>query len=158
MACKEPIKQDARKCPHCHQIQSGAYALQTNPLFGLAIGALVVSILAWLIYSIGSDASMASSSPQIEIGSGVLHTRSGSDQEPLASCFANLKNSGLRYVSDPSLQAEFFDASGKVIDVHYTKHKFSLMPSIAAQGRVTGTPSADVKTYASCKISLLSIR
>jgi len=158
IACKEAIKQDARKCPHCHQIQSGAAALQTSPVFGWAVGTIILVSIATISYKIWSDMSDMRTPPDIEIGEGKVRISTNPEGAPSVSCFTSIKNRGIRYVSDPSLQAEFFDSSGEVIDVHFAKHKLSLMPHIEAIGRVTGVPSANPKTYASCKVVLLSVQ
>lgn len=157
IACFEPIKRQARKCPNCLQIQTGAAALVNNPWLGWIAAVALVAMLAGLGYLFFSSVVRGTAMPQLEVGPSTL--RISSDvTHPQVSCFAQLKNTEIFAVSDPSLQAQFYDASATQIDVHYEKHRFTLFPAVAAGGRVTGVPSGSIADYKSCKVVVLNAR
>lgn len=157
LACFEPIQQAARKCPHCHQIQTGPAALLNSPWLGWVVVGLVIAIVAVLGYGLLASLASKTAMPQLVVGPATL--RASSDAaHPRVSCFAPLTNNELAVVSDPSLQAVFFDAGSNQIDVHYERHHFSVFPAQVAEGRVSGPPNAGMAEYKSCKLVVLDSR
>jgi hypothetical protein len=157
IACCEPINVAARKCPHCHQIQSKAAAVQNHPLtswIGLLLFAGVLLAMMIMLYNLMSRDEKPA---LLEISPSTLRISSPRGS-PVASCFASIKNADTVVWSNPSLQAQFFDRSGGQIDVHYETHKVGVLPTRSSEARVSGAINAAREEYASCKISVLSAK
>jgi hypothetical protein len=157
IACFEQIKREARKCPHCHQVQTGAAALLNSPWLGWLALAAILAMVAGMAYIAFSSFQPRTAIPKLEVGPSTLNVAADATR-PRVSCFAQLKNVEATAVSDPSLQAQFYDAGGAQIDVHYDQHRLTLFPSVAAEGRVSGTPNGVIAEYKSCKLVVLNAK
>lgn len=157
IACLEPIKLEARKCPHCLQVQTGSAALLNSPWLGWLAAAAVVAMLAGMGYMVFSSFVPRTTIPKLEVGRSILSISSDATR-PRVSCFAQMKNMEATAAADPSLQAQFYDARSTQIDVHYEQHRFTLFPAVAAEGRVSGVPNGNPAEYKSCKIVVLNVR
>jgi hypothetical protein len=157
IACFEPIKREARKCFHCYQIQTGSAALLNRPSLGWLAAAAVVAMVAGMAYVTFSSFVPRTVMPKLEVGPSTFSI-SADATRPRVSCFAQLKNMETTVVSDPSLQAQFYDARETQIDVHYEQHRLTLFPSAAAEGRVSGTPNGTIAEYKSCKLVVLNAK
>ncbi len=154
MACKEDIKDGARKCPHCHQVQSTIARFgfsRSGQLLGVAI---VLFAVAWFVYSVLYPFSATDLGAQFEITQGEIELNTEKDPV-IVNCITKVNNSGLARWTDFSLQAEYFDAAGSIIDVHYQKHDIGVFPMIGFSARVTGTANSEIRKYISCKVSII---
>jgi hypothetical protein len=157
IACFEPIQPKARKCPHCHQIQSRAAALQNHPATSWAIVSFLALVLFGGAYMFYEAVTKEARVPQVTISPATVQTavqRGG----VRVSCFAPVTNTENVTWSDPTLQAQFFNSAGTQVDVHYEVHKLTLFPAVAAQARVSGQANASPEEYATCKLSVLHAR
>lgn len=155
MACKEDILEEALKCKYCHQIQTKAANLQNKPAFNyLAIGMLGAFII-WITYYIISISLKEPLKPMFEISSSEL-LLTESDKGLNVRCIGEIKNPTLKRWDNFSLQAQFKNANGKVIDVLYSEPKVTIYPHFSFSGIVTGDASASKVEYDSCELSVVN--
>jgi hypothetical protein len=157
LTCFEPIDARAKKCPHCHQLQVRAAVAMQSPWFLTLLFVVLFGFIGYLFWSLLQDLHREAFSSQLSVGSSTLQV-SKAEVGAVASCFADITNKDQAVWKRPSLQAEFFDQSGALIDVHYAQDDFEIYPSFTAKGRVAGRANAGADQYASCKISVLSAR
>jgi hypothetical protein len=157
IACFEPIHQKARKCPHCHQIQSKVAALPNHPATAWAVVSFLAMVLFGGFYLIYNATTKESRVPLVTIGSPIVRTAAHGTLLR-ASCFAPITNTDALTWSNPTLQAQFFNSTGSQVDVHYEVHKLTLLPTFVAEGRVSGLANASSEEYATCKLSVLHAR
>gem|GEM_PF-4953577 len=155
IGCFEPINIKALKCPHCHQIQTKAAGLVNHPAASFVAVVLIVGVFVYMFYMVYQIGQTQTFQSQLVVGESAFRLSKVSD-ESHATCFATIKNTDTAIWSRPSLQAEFFDPAGQLVDVHYAKESFELYPSFTAKGRVSGRANAEPAKYASCKITILS--
>ena len=155
IACFTPINAKARKCGHCHQIQSKVAGLVNHPWTSWVVFTLSVLFFLVALYSILQSTRKESFAAQLVVGESQLRVSTPGETSSV-SCFAQVKNVDVATWGNPSLQAEFFDQSKKLIDVHYAKERFDVYPTFSFQARVSGRMSASASEYASCKIQILS--
>lgn len=158
LACFEPIQLAARKCPHCHQIQSKAAAMQNHPAVSWIIVAIIAAMVAGFCLAIyGIFAKNEQRMPELNVGPATVRI-SNNQKSPRASCFAPITNEDIIVWTDPSIQAQFFDNAGREIDVHYETHHFNLFPKFSVEARVSGPLNAAPEDYAKCKLSVLNVK
>ncbi|PCJ12421.1 MAG: hypothetical protein COB04_17765 [Gammaproteobacteria bacterium] len=91
---------------------------------------------------------------QLEISEEVLRLNSVT-QPTKTSCFVTIKNNSRARRGNFSLQAEFFDQQGNLIDLHHHNLKSSVYPLLRVKARVTGNINGNLTDYTSCKISVV---
>lgn len=154
IACFETIDARARKCPHCHQVQTKvANALNLPAVSALASG-IVLLMLAWLVYVIVQSGHREEFNSQLESGSATVRI-STVDGHTTVSCFAPMRNKSDLPWERPSLQAEYFNRKNDLVDVQHSRESFGLYPRLTAQVRLSGAPISDTREYASCKITVI---
>ncbi|MBS1143999.1 MAG: hypothetical protein H6R14_1405 [Proteobacteria bacterium] len=155
LACRQPIDAAATKCQHCQQIQTALAGLQNKSSAHYIALAAIIVVFGILLYSLFGSMRKPETIPSLTVGPASVAI--GKPDEHLrASCFATITNPGLYAWGNLSLQAEFFDAEGKRLDVLYQEHRVRIYPTHSMSGRVSGQPNADPARYASCKISVIN--
>lgn len=155
IACKEEILKEALKCKHCQQIQTNAANLQNKPAFNYIAVGLLGAFIVWITYYIVSISLKEPLEPMFEIGSSELLLNE-SDKGLNVRCIAEIKNPTLKRWDDFSLQAQFKNANGKVIDVLYSEPEVTIYPQFSFTGIVTGDGSASKVEYDSCELSVVN--
>ena len=155
LVCFESIDARARKCHHCREIQSKATAWAHHPAAITAFLVLVGLLLIWLVFSVTRKVQQPSFVGKLVIGASTLKVSRVEEQVRL-SCLAPVRNSDSGIWSGASLQAEFLDAQGKVIDVHHGRGDFKLFPGMEATARVSGAANAASDEYSSCRLAILN--
>jgi len=155
LVCFESIDARARRCHHCREIQSKATALAHHPAVLTAFLILVALLLLWLAYSVTRTVQQPSFAGKLVVAASTLKV-SRVEEQPRLSCMAPVRNSDSGIWSGVSLQAEFLDAQGKVIDVHHGRGDFKLFPGMEATARVSGAANAASDEYASCRVTILN--
>jgi hypothetical protein len=154
IACFETIDARARKCPHCHQVQTkvaNAVNLPAVSAVALAICFVLVGWFAYVIVQLGHKEGFNS---QLESGPARVRIATP-DGHTTVSCFAPIRNKSDLPWERPSLQAEYFNGKKDLIDVQHSRESFSLYPRLTAQVRLSGAPISDTSDYASCKITVI---
>jgi hypothetical protein len=154
LACFEPVDARALKCPHCHQVQGRTANWVNRPavLNGLVI--FVVLLLAWLAYSTIRKLERPPFVEKLVVGEATLR-QSDVDGQRRVSCLAPIRNSDSLPWGRLSLQAEFLDAQGRVIDVHQARTDFTMSPGFGSHGRVSGPANGASADYSGCRITIL---
>ena len=152
-ACKEPIHDDARKCPHCHQIQTQTARFVFSPVGNAMIIGCILLAIAWSAYSIYTSTKDYPLTESFMISKTTL--TKNTDAEPAqVSCFAEIENTTDTHWSDFSIQANFYDQTGNLIDTHHQSLDTSLFPFLSLTARVTGSANAPISQYYTCKIKI----
>ena len=123
----------------------------------IVVGILALAMFGFFAYVFYESFHKKSFTSQLAVGPSILRA-SKSANEARVTCFAEITNKDSVAWSQPSLQAQFLDHAGKLIDVHYAKENFDLYPSLSATGRVSGRTNGDPSEYFSCKMSVLNAR
>lgn len=155
IACKEDISIDALKCKHCLQIQTKAANLQNSPYFNYLAIALLGVFIIWIGYYIISFSLTEPLQPSFEIQSSELHLTMNEENLNIR-CIAKISNPTLKRWSDFTLQAQFKDINGVVIDVLYSKPQVSIYPNFSFLGMVSGAGSAAHNEYSACELSVVN--
>lgn len=155
LVCFETIDARARKCHHCREVQTKAAAWAHHPAVVTSFLVLVGLLLVWLAYSVTRKVEQPAFVGKLVVGTSTLKVSKAEGQARL-SCFAPVKNSDSGTWSGASLQAEFLDAQGKVIDVHHGRGDFKLFPGLQATARVSGSANAASEEYSSCRVTILN--
>lgn len=155
MACKEEILKEALKCKHCQQIQTKAANLQNKPAFNYLVIGMLGAFIIWIVYYIISISLKEPLEPMFEISPPELFLTE-SDKGLNIRCIGEIKNPTLKRWDDFSLQAEFKNDNGKVIDVLYSEPEVTIYPQFSFSGIVTGDGSASKVEYDSCELSVVN--
>lgn len=141
IACREPIQSDARKCPHCHQLQSRLANFSNSNMAQALLAVFLAALIAYLCYELYGALHKTDAAPKLSVGTGTVRVGivRGSAR---VSCFATVTNQDSHSWRNPSLQAEFFDRAGSRIDVKHRELQASLFPSRSLEGQVWGEPVA----------------
>lgn len=155
MACKEDILKEALKCKHCQQIQTKAANLHNKPAFNYFLISILAIFIIWIAYYIISFSLSEPLEPTFEISSSeILLTES---EEGLnIRCIGEIKNPTIKRWSYFSLQAQFKNDQGKVIDVLYSEPEVTIYPQFSFSGIVTGEGSASKVEYDSCELTVVN--
>ncbi len=155
IACKENIKQDALKCPHCQQVQTRSANLVNTPHGNMLIMIFLAGFIIWIIYGIYVMFIDEKLDNQLIVGDSSFNI-SNNFKGTKINCYSSIKNSGTVRWENISLQAEFFDQKNQLIDIHYnTLSTTSIYPTFSVNARVSGILNDKAENYNSCKISLL---
>ena len=154
IACFETIHAQARKCPHCHQVQNKlANAINLPAVSAVAFGILLL-LFAWLVYVISQFGRKEGFNSQLASGPATVRI-STVDGHPTVSCFAPIRNKSNLPWGRPSLQAEYFNSKKDLVDVQHSRESFTLYPWLTATARLSGAPVSDTSEYASCRITVI---
>jgi hypothetical protein len=154
IACFETINAQARKCPHCHQVQNKVANAINLPAVSAAALAILLLVLGWLVYMISQFWHQEKFNSQLESGQATVRI-STLDGHTTVSCFAPIRNKSNVPWDRPSLQAEYFNGKRDLIDVQHSKESFSLYPWLTAKVRLSGSPVSETSEYASCSITVI---
>jgi hypothetical protein len=157
LVCFQDIDVRARKCHHCREIQSRAAAMAYHPRVIAAFMIFVALLLVWLFYTLARGADRHTFVGKLAIGTPTMR-QSTADDESRVSCVVSITNSDTIRWARLSLQAEFLDAQGRIIDVHNHQGGFSIFPGVSAAARVSGPRSAPSADYSSCRMTVLDAR
>jgi hypothetical protein len=149
VACREQIHADARKCPHCHQLQTYFANVQNTNAVQVLLIFLALGVIAYFIYLMYSTSRKDSTTPNLTVASGTIRVGTARGN-PRVSCFATITNQDAVPWSGLSLQAEFFDTKGSRIDIHYYEPRATVHPSFSIEGNVSGDANAELSDYATC--------
>lgn len=155
LACKEEILKEALKCKHCQQIQTKAANLHNKPAFNYFLIGILGAFIIWVAYYIFSFSLREPLEPMFEISSSEL-SLTESDKGLNIRCIGEIKNPTLKRWSYFSLQAQFKNNNGKVIDVLYSEPEVTIYPQFSFSGIVTGDGSASKDEYDSCELSVVN--
>lgn len=154
IACKEDILKTALKCKHCAQVQSRAANLPNKPLYNYCIFGLFALFILWLLFEFMKLYNYEETKPVFDITESKFHS-SESKKGLNIRCIAEVENTHVDSWSNFSLQANFKNSNGDIIDVLYDKTRMSLHSSYRFKGMVSGYASATSKEYSSCELSIL---
>jgi len=152
MACGEPIRRVAKKCPHCHQIQSRMLSVQyVGPVLAVVVLAMM-GLMTWLFYGLFSGSyDFADYQQQIVVVDESVHVESRSGSL-YVSCMGRIKNGSPRRWRDFYLETTFLDATGKAIDTLSERSPaLFIRPGHDAQFRVRGVADKGGDSYKSCR-------
>jgi hypothetical protein len=155
LVCFEPIDARARKCHHCREIQSPASAWMHHPAVLTTFMILLGLLIVWVGYTAVRGLRKPPFSGQLAVGAAQLRL-ANQEGEPRVSCVAPITNNDTIPWGSVSLQAEFLDAQGQVIDVHHNQYTFRILPGLQATGRASGPANAASSEYAACRVTILS--
>ncbi len=158
VACCLPISAKARKCQHCREIQKNAKSWKNRTIIDFMSAAFLLLVSVFVGYVLCGVLYKTDFTPKLIVGTSSLCTQPGQDAKRVC-CLASIQNKDIFTWETLSFQAEFFDAQGHLIDVHYDRpHKKSAFANQTVQGRVVTRPNAEISQYASCKLKVLSAR
>ena len=112
-ACAEPIRLEAKKCPHCMQVQGKLAALNNDVRIHFVALLLIMGIGMWLIFQPSVD--IADFRNQITFEKIQLHAEEKVDGT-WVSCIATLNNKSPESWNDFILEARFFNKKNELID------------------------------------------
>ncbi len=153
LACKEDIHDDALKCPHCHQIQNKVSRFVYSTGGNILIYGIILFAIVWSAYSIYSDTKDYSLTDSLVVSEASLSINSESNPVKV-SCFTEVENKSDVHWNDFSVQANFYDSQGNLIDTHHRLLDNSIFPLMSFTARVTGDISAPINKYQSCLIKI----
>jgi len=157
LICYQSIDARARKCQHCREVQSKTIAWMYDSRFIAAFMVLLVLLLCWVFYSLVRGADERPFAGTLTVGAATMR-KSAVEGESRVSCLAPVTNSDTIHWGRLSLQAEFLDAQGRVIDVHNNQGNFAIFPGITATGRTSGTANAALEEYSACRMKIIDAR
>jgi nitrate reductase NapE component len=157
LACGESIRQVAKKCPHCHQIQSKLLSLQyVVPVLAVVLVA-AFGLMAWLFYGLLAGAHDFTEHQQhLVVLEEVVHVedRPGG---PYVSCMGRITNGSPAMWRDFYFETAFLNADGKVIDTLSDRAPaMYVRPGQDAQFRVRGVADKGGALYKSCRTRIKS--
>jgi len=151
IACQETIRAGAKKCPHCHQLQTGIAKIALGPVGSIIGIMLIVAILVWLAFTIKGLVTDHDLNGSFIIGESRLAVKT--DEKPTkVSCIADVKNTGSQRWSDFWLQAKYFNGDRVLVDVHNEVNYISVYPLFSFTARVTGAINGNINDYDTCEI------
>ncbi len=162
--CVEPIKADAKLCPHCRQwLTMKSYR---HPLINL----LVVGIPMALLFTIGGLAvfsrldQLTNPKPyyselpdSLQILKSHMNWTAVHDELRIYIAGVLTNTSPITW-RDPEVDCRFFDAKGDMIDAATGFGHVSVRPNDDSAFRVSITPTAPTNSYASFKVSISHAR
>ena len=154
MACFETIDARARKCPHCHQVQSKVLNAINRPAMGAVVLVICFILVGWLALVIWQLGHREGFNSQLASGQATVRIATA-DGRTTVSCFAPIQNKSNIPWERPSLQAEYFNGKKDLVDVQHSRESFSLYPWLTAEVRLSGAPVSDTSDYASCRITVI---
>lgn len=157
VACHEQIHVDAKKCPHCHQLQTYLANIQNTNIVQVFLMLVATGAIAYAVYLLFNTLNKDSAPPKFTVASGTVQVGTVRGN-PRVSCFATITNQDPVPRSGLSLQAEFFDTKGSRIDIHYHEPRVTIYPSFSIEGNVSGDPNAAQSDYATCVMKVTNAR
>ena len=154
IACFETIKAQARKCPHCYQVQSKVANAINLPVVAAVAAGVAVLLVAWMVYVIWQLGHSEGFNSQLASGQATVRIATV-DGRTTVSCFAPIQNKSNIPWERPSLQAEYFNRKKELVDVQHSRESFSLYPWLTAEVRLSGAPVSDTSEYLTCRIMVI---
>ena len=157
ISCLEEIKLGAKRCPHCHQIQSVLHSLNTNSKFLWLVVASLIAILFYALYTaLTFDPQHQKLNPPILSNPTLIaiDTNAG----PFITCFGHIENPNRERLNSVFLQAKFYDSSGEEIDRIMHKFEMTLRGGLALDTRIRGGAAHLPGRYNSCDIQVLEYK
>jgi hypothetical protein len=152
MACGESIHRVAKKCPHCHQIQSKLLSVQYAGAFVAILMLAAAGLVAWLYYGLltgGYD--LADYQQQLVVLDESVHVENRGGNL-YVSCMGRIKNGSPRKWRDFYFETAFLDANGSVIDTLSDRAPaLYVRPGQDTQFRVRGVADKGSDAYKSCR-------
>jgi hypothetical protein len=157
MGCYELIHEKAKKCPHCHQIQSKLYTTQYNKwvMVPLVIG--LFGILAYMLDDVSEMSGRRTDLVALSVESADFYARtiSGTD---FVSCSGVISNKSGRDASDIGLRADFFNEKGELIDTFAVRSNLRINSGGKSSYRVRGDADKPLSEYYECKVTIVDQR
>lgn len=154
-SCCEDIKPEAKQCPSCQSYQSTYYKVLKSPIGGAVIG--VTAVWVFFVFLIGNRFENNSIYDPVE----VLSITESTFQFKETSCgeqvavLGKITNSGEEPLTDIVFDIEFFDVSGKLVDIVSDTEFDLIVPSGSTKSfKAIGKSGANEAHYYSHKISI----
>jgi hypothetical protein len=160
--CREPVKPDARKCPHCHQWQGRSAAFFYHP--AVLIAFVLLPMMAFFALPgrniLPQGENFAASRDQLVIVQSGMHHSAGDEKcGPSISVIGTIRNESNIGWKDVYLEAQYFDGSGTLIDtIGQEQYGLVVPPHEEVAFRIRGTAARGEKEYASHKVFVRSAR
>ena len=152
MVCGEQIQEVAKRCPHCHQMQSRLVQFSNT---GWAVLLLLLIGAAFLIYvTTRETVRWVDHAGEVKVTEIKLKATSR-QARPEMSCMALLRNEGSHTWKDFVLEATFLSADGQVIDTATQRsHDVVLRALGEARVRVLDQAALEAGDYSRCQIQV----
>ncbi|PYN89346.1 MAG: hypothetical protein DMD87_06170 [Candidatus Rokuibacteriota bacterium] len=155
MACGESIRRVAKKCPHCHQIQSKLLSVQYAGAFVAVLLLMVFGLVGWAYYGLltgGYD--FADYQQQLVVLDETVHVENRSGNL-YVSCMGRIKNGSPKKWRDFYFETAFLDAHGVVVDTLSDRAvALYARPGQDTQFRVRGVADKGSDVYKSCRTKI----
>ena len=152
MVCGEQIQEVAKRCPHCHQMQSRLVQFSNT---GWAALLLLLVAAAFLFYvSTRESARWANHAGDVKVTDVRLKTTNRL-ASPEMSCMALLRNEGGHTWKELVIEATFMSSDGQVIDTSTRRASdVVLLERGEARVRVLDQAAWDAGDYNKCQIQI----
>jgi len=155
--CREPIHDEARKCPHCNQWLGKAMAMVWAPLivfFGIAAYFLIWPLS---LFEGGSDPATVLSEIVVVDSSFRFNTEKDCTY---VSAVGTIRNDSEEIAADDVyIEVQYFDGEGTLIDTEGAEqYGLTLLPGSEAAFRLQARTSSPVSEYATHKVFVRSVR
>ena len=152
MVCGEQIQEVAKRCPHCHQMQSRLVQFSNT---GWALLLVVLIGAAFLIYvATRETARWVDHAADVKVTEVKLKTTNGQDK-PEMSCMALLKNEGSHTWKELVIEASFLSSEGQVIDTTTQRARDAVLREHGeARVRVLDRAAWEPGDYSRCQIQI----
>ena len=152
MVCGEQIQEVAKRCPHCHQIQSRLVQFSNT---GWALLLLLSIGAAFLIYVTTREAARwVDHAGDVKV-TDVKLKATNRQAKPEMSCMALLKNEGSHTWKELVIEATFLSGDGQVIDTATQRARDVVLRERGeARVRVLDQAAWEAGDYSSCQIRI----
>jgi hypothetical protein len=152
MICGEQIQEVAKRCPHCHQMQSRLVQFSNT---GWALLLLVVVVGAFFIYITKRESTRwLDHVDDVKVTEVKLKATKRQDK-PEMSCIALLRNEGSHAWRELVIEATFLSGDGQVIDTATQRaREVVLREHGEARVRVLDQAAWEAAEYGTCQIQV----
>jgi hypothetical protein len=154
LGCYEPIHEQARKCPHCHQIQSKLYTAQYNKWFLVPMLVLLFGFMAYLMNDLRKVGKPNSEVKILAVEKANLYTRTVSGRE-YVSCSGDIKNTSNLKATYIDLRGDFYNSKGELIDTFSSNANLRIDAHSSSPYRIRVEADKPLPEYSSCKVTIL---
>ncbi len=150
----------AKKCPYCHQWQ-GRWAFLYHPAVMVVL--LMVPLVAFMLITrreLGTKENFSAYRDRIVVTESSMHFSAADDKcGPTISVVGTIRNNSEVAWEDVYLEAQYFDAGGKMIDANGAQQYGLLIPPHGEVAfRVRGPADRTEQEYTSHKVFVRSAR
>lgn len=148
--CAEPIRIEAKKCPHCMSIQGKLAGFNYDVRIQIALVIVAFACLFWIIFKPSPD--VAQYRNKIEFRNLQTYAEEKKDGE-YVSCIGDISNKSPENWRDLLLEARFYNSNNILIDTFTsTNLKTYIRADEVIKIRIRDKADRPIKEYARCEL------